>query len=107
MGQEGDGTNVARHRKWPQTLKEVDLAGRIRRAVGVSLKDAGEFFGWAPARTTKSSADFRKDDLVRRGWKEKLLDVADAYDHVARITPNNPSAAGRASQLREIATLLE
>jgi hypothetical protein len=100
--------NVARHRKWPQTRREVDLRGRIRRAVGVSLKEAGRFFGWAPAKTTKSSADFTRDELIARGWtKKKLLDVADAYDHVARITPSNPSAAGRASQLREIAKLLE
>jgi hypothetical protein len=95
-------------RKIPQTLKEVDLPGRIRAAAGASLKEAGEFFGWEPARVTKTAADFTKDELLARGWtKERLLDVAEGYDHVARITPNNLSAAARAPQLREIAQLLD
>jgi hypothetical protein len=92
----------------PQTLKEVDLPGRIRAAGGASLKEAGEFFGWAPGRVTKTAADFTKEALLAKGWtKERLLDVAAGYDHIARITPNNPSAAPRARQLREIAKLLE
>jgi hypothetical protein len=91
----------------PQTLKEVDLPGRIRAAGGASLKDAGEFFGWEPAKVTKTAADFTKDELLARGWtRERLVDVAEGYEHIARITPNNPSAAGRAAQLREIANLL-
>ncbi len=94
--------------KVPQTIKEVNLTGRIRAAGGANLKEAGEFFGWEPARTTKSAADFTRDQLLARGWtKERLLDVADGYEHIARITPNNPSAAGRARQLREIARLLD
>jgi hypothetical protein len=94
--------------KIPQTLKEVDLPGRIRTAGGASLKEAGEFFGWEPARVIKTSADFTKDQLLARAWtKDRLLDVADGYEHVTRITPNNPSAAGRAAQLREIAKLLD
>jgi hypothetical protein len=87
-------------RKVPETLREVDLPGRIRAAGGANLKEAGEFFGWEPMRVTKSSADFTKDELLARGWtKERLLDVAEGYDHVTRITPNNPSAAGRAAQV--------
>lgn len=94
--------------KTPQTLKEVDLPGRIRAAGGSNLKEAGEFFGWEPGHVTKTAADFAKDELVARGWtKERLLDVAEGYEHIARITPNNPSAAGRAEQLREIAKLLD
>jgi hypothetical protein len=78
----------------PQTLKEVNLPGRIRAAGGASLKEAGEFFGWDPARITKKAADFTKDQLLVRGWsKERLLHVADGYEHIARITPLNPSAA--------------
>jgi hypothetical protein len=94
--------------KIPQTLKEVDLPGRLRAAGGASLKEAGEFFGWEPARVTKTAADFTKDQLLARGWtKQRLLDVAEGYEHIARITPNNPSAVGRAAQLREIAKLLD
>lgn len=94
--------------KVPQTLAEVDLPGRIRAAGGTSLKEAGEFFGWEPARVTKSAADFTKGRPLTKGWtKRRLLDVAEGYEHIARITPNNPSAAGRAAQLREIADLLD
>jgi hypothetical protein len=90
----------------PQTLKAVDLPGRIRAAGGASLKEAGEFFGWEPGKVTKAAADFTEGQLVARGWtKERLLDVAEGYEHIARITPNNPSAAGRAGQLRAIARL--
>ena len=92
----------------PQTLKAVDLPGRIRAAGGASLKEAGEFFGWEPARVTKTASDFTKDELLARGWtKARLLDVAEGYGHIARITPNNPSAAGCAAQLREIANILD
>lgn len=91
----------------PQTIREVNLPGRIRAAGGANLKEVGEFFGWEPARVTKNVADFTKDQLLAKGWtKDRLLDVADGYEHIARITPLNPSAAGRAAQLRELAKLL-
>jgi hypothetical protein len=99
---------VPRRRKWPQTLQEVDLRGRIKDGTGKSPAQAGEFFGWEPTYVTKSAADFTKDELLSQGWtKDKLLDLAEAYQHIARITPTNPSAAGRARQLREIAKILE
>ena len=92
----------------PQTLKEVELPGRIRAAHGASLRDAGEFFGREPARVTKTAADFTKDQLLAKGWtKERLRDVAEGYEHIARITPHNPSAAVRAAQLRAIAKLFD
>lgn len=88
----------------PQSLQEVDLPGRIRAAGGANLKDAGEFFGWEPGKVTKSASEFTKDELLAKGWtQERLLDVADGYEQIARLTPNNPSAAGRAKQLRELA----
>ena len=92
--------------KVPQTLRDVDLPGASVRPAAQSLKDAGDFFGWEPGKVTKSPANFSKDELLAKGWtKERLLDVAEGYEHIARITPNNPSAAGRAAQLREIAKL--
>ena len=94
--------------KIPQTLREVDLPGRIRAAGGASLKEAGEFFGWEPAKVTRTAADFTKDELLARGWaKERLLNVAEGYEHILRITPDNPSAAGRAAQLQELAKLFD
>jgi hypothetical protein len=99
---------VALRKKWPQTLKEVDLAGRIRAAGGSSLKAARLFFGWRPRKVIKTTADFTKEELVQNGWtKERLLDVADGYEQIARITPHNPSALPRARQLRELAKLFE
>lgn len=90
------------------TLKDIDLPGRIRQAGGATLKEAGEFFGWKARSVTKTAADFTKDQLPGKGWtKDRLLDVAEGYEHTAQITPNNPSAAGRAAQLREIATLFD
>jgi len=89
-------------------LKEVDLRGRVRAAGGTDLKDAGKFFGWEGRAPTKGIGDFTKDQLLANGWtKEVLLDVADGYAHIARITPANPSAAGRAAQLREIAKIFD
>jgi hypothetical protein len=99
---------VTTYTKSPQTLKEVDLPGRIRAAGGASLKEAGEFFGWEPGRVTKAIADFTKDELLANGWTtSKLLDVAIGYEHISRLTPGNPSAALRALQLREITELLD
>jgi hypothetical protein len=90
------------------TLAEVDLPGRIRKAGGATLKEAGEFFGWKPRSVTKGATDFGKDELLAGGWtKERLLDVAEGYELIARITPANPSATGRATQLREIAKLFD
>ncbi len=92
----------------PQTIQDVDLAGRIRAAGRASLREAGKFFGWQAKAVNKSAADFKKDELLAKGWtRDRLLDVADGYDHIARITPNNPSAALRAAQLREIAKLFD
>jgi hypothetical protein len=99
---------VALKRKDPQTLKEVDLPRRIRAAGGANLKEAGEFFGWEPAMVTKAAAEFTRHELLAKGWtKTRLLDVAEGYEYIARITPTNPSAVGRANQLREIAELLD
>jgi hypothetical protein len=92
----------------PQTLKDVDLPGRVRAAGGSSLKDAGEFFGWRARTVTKTAADFTKEQLLARGWtKARLQNVAEGYEHIARITPKNPSAAARAAQLRDIAELFD
>lgn len=90
------------------TLKEIDLPGGIRQAGGSTLKEAGEFFGWRPSSVAKTAADFTRGQLLAEGWtKERLLDVAEGYERIARITPANPSAAGRAAQLREIARLYD
>lgn len=86
----------------PRTIGEVNLKGLIQ-GFGKSLADEGKFFGWGPSKITKSISDFTKDGLLKAGWtKERLSQVAEAYEHITRITPSNPSAAGRAAQLREL-----
>lgn len=70
--------------------------------------EAGTFFGWEPSKVTKGVGDFTKDQLIAKGWtKERIIDVAEGYEHVVRITPANPSAAGRAAQLRDLAKLFD
>jgi hypothetical protein len=103
----GNGNGPA-FRPHPLTLREVDLGTRVRAAGGANLREAGEFFGWKPSRVMKGIGDFTREQLVAKGWtKDRLLDVAEAYEQISRITPDNPSAAGRAAQLREIAGLFD
>jgi hypothetical protein len=86
------------------TLKEIGLKERIARANGATPADAGKFFGWEPTRITKDPADFTQQELLERGWTKNVLDdVAEGYELITAITPTNPSAAGRAKQLRDIA----
>jgi hypothetical protein len=84
------------------------LPGRIWASGAKNLKEVGDFFGWEPTRVTKSIGDFTKEQLTAYGWiRERLINVAEGYEQVVRITPNNPSAAGRAAQLRDLATLFD
>jgi hypothetical protein len=93
--------------KVPQTIGEVGLKKLIEGS-GMNLSQAGKFFGWGGRAVTKGIANFTKEQLLANGWtKARLLAGAKAYEHVARITPQNPSAAGRAKQLRELATLFK
>jgi hypothetical protein len=53
---------------------------------------------------TQAAPDFTAGQLLARRWtRRRLLDFAEGHEQVARITPGNPSAVGRAAQLREIA----
>jgi RHS repeat-associated protein len=87
----------------PKTLREVDLTSRVKAAGGRGMAEEGDFFGWETGRVSKTAKDFSKEGLLSRGWtRERLSSVAEGYEHIARITPNNPSAAGRAQQIRDI-----
>ena len=99
---------MSRPKQLPQTLREVDLPARIRASGMRNLKEVGDFFDWEPSRVVKRVVDFTKDQLAAKGWtKDRLINVAEGYEHIARLTPNNPSAAGRAAQLRRLAGLFD
>ena len=88
----------------PKSLGQVNLKGTIQ-GYGMTLAEEGKFFGWNPSSVSKSASDFTKEQLLARGWtKERLLEVAEKYEWINKLTPGhgNPSAAGRAAQLREL-----
>jgi hypothetical protein len=88
----------------PKTIGEINLKGTMK-GYGMTLADEGKFFGWKPSSVSKSATDFTKEQLLGRGWtKERLLEIAEKYEWLHKLTPGsgNPSAAGRAAQLREI-----
>jgi hypothetical protein len=62
---------------------EFLLGGDVARPGGMSLSEAGLFFGWEGRHVTKTTVDFTKDQLLSKGWtKERLLDVAEGYEHI-------------------------
>ena len=100
--------------------QKTPVAGRISAAPGGAVSPTlpqltlfrarrpGKFFGWKARSVTKSATDFTKEGLLAKGWtKERLIDVAEGYEAVTRITPQNPSAAARVAQVREIAKLFD
>ncbi len=79
----------------------------IQDASGMSLKEAGKYFGWATRAVTKSAEDFTKEDLISKGFTRQVLEkMASAYEQIAQVVSKsgnvNESAPGRAEQLREI-----
>src|SRR4051794_24653816 len=51
----------------PQTLKEVNLPGRIRASGATNLQDVGRFFVWEPIRCMKGVGDFTKQQPLGHG----------------------------------------
>jgi hypothetical protein len=95
----------------PQLESMDDVAALMRDNLpaGMTPKRFGEVMQWgrgnASARQrigTLTAADIRDAGInieMARNW-------AVAYDAVVRLTPNNPSAAGRADLMRHAARLL-
>jgi RHS repeat-associated protein len=84
-------------------VSDVGLVGRIG-AAGMTTSQAGDFFGWENGYLTKTAADFTRNQLLANGWTQaRILDIASAYAQIARMAPDNPSAAIRAEQMRAIA----
>jgi hypothetical protein len=95
-------SNVARN----TVVQEVGLTARIAES-GMTPAQAGKFFGWGNREITKPLSSFTRQSLQGAGWnKEKLLNVAKGYERLAKET-GNPSAPGRAEQLRELAKLFK
>jgi len=91
----------------PQKLSEVRMHDRLLAGGAASIAAVGKFFGWDGVLVI-SPDEFSADMLAKHGWtREKLTELAEGYEHVSRITPDNTSAVTRAIQLREIADNLE
>ncbi|MGC4013360.1 MAG: RHS repeat-associated core domain-containing protein [Luteolibacter sp.] len=87
-----------------QIIKETNLVGRIAES-GMSVREAGQFFGWGNKEITKDIASFTREGLESAGWtKERLLNVARGYRKIAQVTPNK-SAPLRAQQLESLSGL--
>ena len=74
----------------------------------MSLREAGQFFGWKNDGVIKKAADFTKEELIAKGFtKEVLEQMAEIYESIAKLTSDrtgltNNNAPIRAKQLREI-----
>lgn len=88
-----------------EALQAINLPARIR-ASGMSLPEAGKFFGWGAQKITKPLSDFSKESLESMGWtRENVSNVAEGYREINKVTPNNPSALMRAEQLESLLLL--
>ena len=94
------------------TLNSMDDVAALMKAnlpKGMTPKQFGEVLRWgrgsAPARQRKAS--LTAEELRQAGITAEMANNwAAAYDAVVRLTPQNPSAAGRADLLRHAARLL-
>mgnify|MGYP000597034603 CR=1 FL=1 len=92
----------------PRTITEVELPRRLTAAGAQDHRQVSKFFGWNIQQAVRDPAEFSLEMLSVEGWTQsRLLELAEGYEHVSRITPENPSAWPRAVQLRQIAGLYE
>jgi hypothetical protein len=90
-------------------MDDVAALMRANLPKGMTPKAFGEVMQWgkgsASARTRM--ATLTVDELRRASITAEMADNwAVAYEAVVRLTPNNPSAAGRADLMRFAARLL-
>jgi len=91
------------------TLDDVAAQMRANLPPGMNPKQFGEVMKWGGGSNAARQriATLTADELRRAGVTAEMAENwAAAYDAVVRISPKNPSAAGRADLMRQAARLL-
>ena len=91
------------------SLDDVAVDMRSNLPPGMNPKQFGEVLKWGGGSESARQriATLTVDELRKAGITSQMADNwAAAYDAVARLKPNNPSAAGRADLMRQAARLL-
>ncbi len=91
------------------SLDDVAAQMRTNLPPGMNPKQFGEVLKWGGGSQSARQriSTLTADELRQAGITAEMADNwAAAYDAVARLTPNNPSAAGRADLMRHAARLL-
>jgi hypothetical protein len=89
-----------------------DVSELMHRSLpaGMKLGDFGKFIGWgrrsAEARNRMATISRSEIDLIGLTLEQAQNWVV-AYEAVARLTPQNPSAAGRLELMEHIVQLLK
>jgi hypothetical protein len=83
-------------------LKDV-----IKNATGLSLNEAGKFFGWGRPGDLKLACSFTRDQLESRGFTRKVLEeILAIYESIAKLPSDNglfnQQAPRRAQQMRQL-----
>ena len=94
----------------PKSMNEVAVLMRQSLPDGVSPSEFGERIGWG--RGSEDALERMKslnaNDLSEIGLTSESAERwAVAYEAVARLMPQNPSASGRAALMRHAAKLIE
>jgi hypothetical protein len=90
-------------------MDEVAALMRANLPKGMTPKEFGEVMQWGKgsASARAREASLTADELQRAGiTADMAANWAAAYEAVVRLTPRNPSAAGRADLMRLAARLL-
>lgn len=90
-------------------MDDVAALMRANLPPGMTPKQFGAVMRWGTgnAIARQRIVTLTADDLRNAGITAEMANNwADAYDAVVRLTPSNPSAAGRAELMRHAARLL-
>ena len=92
------------------SLDEIAAVMRANIPPGITPRQFGQEvmrWGTGSAMARRRMATLTAGDMKRVGLTAEMADNwAAAYDAVARLMPNNPSATGRAELMRHTANLL-
>ena len=90
-------------------MDDVAALMKANLSKGMTPKQFGEVLRWGrgSASARQRIASLTADELRNAGITAEMANNwAAAYDAVVRLTPHNPSAAGRADLMRHAARLL-